>query len=130
MPIVASSPSTRTHSWSVVYRRSVGTMPVGAPLASALALVEGQRHDLGGHALLANMNVEHRTRRRVDGSDVRHGDRLAERRRLRAARDDSGLALPGRNGIAVTGDAAAGDGQTDEALRGSLARHSLEGGAA
>src|SRR5215210_424765 len=47
MPMVAVSPSVRTHSWLLVYWSSSGTLKLPPPCLLLLALVERQRHGVG-----------------------------------------------------------------------------------
>src|SRR3954462_15317850 len=104
----------------------VDERPGRAPATSAGSTVEGQVDALGGHPLLADLDVEDRTRFGIARSDVGHRDRLAERRRRAPARHDAGPAVAGVDGIAVPGDAPASQLETDEALGGPVGSDRLE----
>src|SRR5687768_15986290 len=81
IPTVASSPSTRIHSWSRVYRRSLGALTSIAPP------IERQRDDPGRNTPVSDLDVDHGARLAVLRCDIGHRDRHAERRRLRPARN-------------------------------------------
>src|SRR5262245_38240928 len=69
-----------------------------------IALVERQRHYLRAHAPAPDVDLEVLARRASIRGQVRHADRLLEVRRLRAARDDAGLASVDVDLVAVARD--------------------------
>src|SRR5919108_5789192 len=136
--MVASSPSTRTHSWSFVYLRSVGTIAPGSSLSrrrvgrgrqsacSTRPGIEGKGDDLGLDPLLADLDGQYRTGLSVCRSDVGHRDRLAKCRRLGPARDDARPTVACPHRIAVARDPAAGHDEADETLCRPIAGDALE----
>src|SRR5439155_830978 len=113
-----------------------GTIPVVPPRcgrraqrlarsSGGRALVEGQRHDLCGDRLLANLDGQYRTRLAIVGRDIGHGDRLGQRRGLRPAGHDAGASLAGIDRVAMAGDPAARHHEADEALVWTFVRNAL-----
>src|SRR5215212_9589264 len=81
MPMVAVSPSVRTHSWLLVYWSSSGTLKL-PPSLLLLALVERQRHGVG----LDGPGPDHHLEPIFyPGRDERKPYGLAQRRRQRPA---------------------------------------------
>src|SRR5512133_3886337 len=87
MPTRASLPETRTHSWSLVYFKSAGYIPL--PLLGTL--VERHRDHVRADTPSPDVDFELRAGRGVLRREVRHANCLLEERRLRAARHDAGL---------------------------------------
>src|SRR5258707_1792039 len=100
MPIVATSPSARTHSCSFEYLRSSGTVLTRAsgttvslrePPVRAGSLcdpaVKGSFHYRSGNVLPADADSECRSNFRKRRRDIGEGDVLLDRGPVRAARD-------------------------------------------
>src|SRR5947209_5997944 len=109
MPTVPVPPSARTHSWSLVYLRSVGYMSApGRPegLLLLLPLIKRHRHDGGLHAAAAYVDLELGPRVGTIGGQIRHPDRFLQERRLGAARHDARLPAIHVGVVAVPADRA------------------------
>src|SRR5690242_8725074 len=105
MPIVPTSPSTRTHSWLDVYFRS-SEFTHGPPHVSRRRpLVERRRHDARGGRAAANVHLELGPDRGGARRQQREPDRLSERRRVRPRRHDA-RTRGGLRRIAVARDPA------------------------
>src|SRR6187551_3378814 len=111
MPMVASAPPPRTHSWSFVYFKSAGY--IRCSLRGPL--VERHRHDLRGHAAAADVDLEGLPGLRRRRRDVGHADRALEERRLRAAGDLAGVDAVDDHRTAAAGDAAVDHLEADDA---------------
>src|SRR3954468_22359156 len=132
MPMDASAPVARTHSWSLVYFRSAGYIasPVAGGASTAGALVERRRHHLGGDAPSANVDLEGLVDRRGGRRDVGQADGPLEERRLGAARDLAGFDARDVDRAAGPGDAAVDHLEADDAARDPADLLCLEGGLA
>src|SRR2546423_7097121 len=100
MPIVATSPSARTHSCSLEYLRSSGTVltrasdtrcrfatPSYVSVSLRAPTVKRCLHYRSGNVLAANADPEWRSDLRKRRRDVRQGNVLFDRRPVGAARD-------------------------------------------
>src|SRR6266404_3985373 len=84
MPIVPTSPSTRTHSCSSVYL----TLAMNGSLSAVVGVFdERHRHDLGRHRLAAHHQVDLGADRTSGALDIAHGDGAPERWGKAARRD-------------------------------------------
>src|SRR5438874_4688296 len=134
MPIVATSPSARTHSCSLEYLRSSGTVLMSAsppfawnlflagasPLPPRVSLLPPVKRCLdyrSGNVLAANADPECGSDLRKRRRDVRQGDVLFDRWSVRAARDVADDLPVLRDLVAVAGHAALDDETGDLALR-------------
>src|SRR5438128_10512461 len=131
MPIVATSPSARTHSCSLEYLRSSGTVFTllspcctsgslrSPPAVSSLrsSTVERCLHYRSGNVLAANADPEWRTDLREGRRYVGEGDVLFHRRPVRAARDSADDRPILRHLVAVARDTALDDQTGDLPLR-------------
>src|SRR5215218_6338597 len=100
MPTRASSPSMRTHSWSLVYFNSDGyisepptalAMPRAARApCSARPLVERHRHHLRPQTTAAHVYFERGAGARGRGRQVGHAERLLQEWGVCPAGDDTG----------------------------------------
>src|SRR5207244_7562055 len=120
MPIVATSPSARTHSCSLEYLRSSGTVLTllspcctsgslrSPPAVSSLRSSTVKRcfHYRSGNVLATNADPEPRSDLRKSRRDVGQGDVLLDRRSVGAARDAAHDRSVPRDLVAVTRDAA------------------------
>src|SRR5471032_3070686 len=91
MPIVPTSPSTRTHSCSSLYL----TLAMKGSLSAVVGVFdERHRHDLGWHRLAAHHQLDLRTDPALGALDIAHGDGAPEGGREAARRDfaDDGAA--------------------------------------
>src|ERR1700678_1527499 len=90
MPTVAVSPSSSTHSWSLVkrMRRALSGSGGGAVIAMG---GEGKGGDLRGLRPAADDDLKRGPGRRKGGRGVAHGDGRSEGRRKAAAGDDPDL---------------------------------------
>src|SRR6187397_3403126 len=121
MPTSAVSPEIRTHSWSFVYFRSVG-YGIGSALTRAFVERQGDDDRRGGAP--ADVHVHCRTGNRQRRRHVGHRNGLLQKRSMRAARDDTNRGAVLEHRVAVTGNAAVLELETDQrALRaGGLLR--------
>src|SRR2546426_10129964 len=120
MPIVATSPSARTHSCSLEYLRSSGTVLTllspcctsgslrSPPAVSSLrsSTVKRCLHYRSGNVLSANADPQFRSDLRKGHRDVGQGDVLLDRRSVGAARDATHDRSVLRDLVAVARDAA------------------------
>src|SRR5438445_3005179 len=120
MPIVATSPSARTHSCSFEYWRLSGTVLTSfpsfctsgslrsPPAVSSLrsSTVKRCLHYRSGNVLSANADPQRRSDLRKSRRDVGQGDVLLDRRSVGPARDAAHDRSVLRNLVAVARDAA------------------------
>src|SRR5690349_9945700 len=96
MPTTAVAPSTRTHSWSLVYL-SVMSIPPYAVVSAAVVTMgdEGQRHHARGPRRAPYHQRDRRPDRRVCARHIAHSDRAIDAGAEAAAGDaaDRGAVL-------------------------------------
>src|SRR5215471_1875155 len=104
MPMVAWSPSTRTHSSVLLYLRFSGCLrlAINTYLPSFLPLIKWQRYDLRCGAFPTYVNVHRFTDDGIRGFDITHADVLVESRAGRSASEDTNLLIVFVNSIATT----------------------------
>src|SRR5258706_10414034 len=118
MPMVAVSPSRRTHSCSFESRRSCGTVMFVALASSALTpLIERRLHYRSRNVPLPNADRQRRTHLGRCCRNVRQRDVLLHRRPERAARHDTDDLAALRHGVAVSCHAPLDHQAGDAALR-------------
>src|SRR5579885_1030339 len=108
MPTVATSPSTRIHSWSLVYRRFSGTISLFR------SLVKGGFHGDRIHELAADHDLNGLARDGPGGREIAETDVLTESRGGPAAGDPSGGFAIEEHFVAIAADAAAAHLEADE----------------
>src|SRR5579883_40610 len=111
MPTVATSPSTRIHSWSLVYRRFSGTISLFR------SLVEGGFHGDRIDGLAADHDLNRLARDGPGGREIAETDVPAEGRGRPAAGDPAGGLAIEEHFVAIAADAAAAHLEADELAR-------------
>src|ERR1700751_3914226 len=91
MPIVATPPESRTHSWDFAYFRSAGISDMvplsqGASRRSMSFSINWLRHDYRGRSLAADLNFDRRLRCGGLRRDIAHADADSKGWALRSAR--------------------------------------------
>src|SRR4051794_32779313 len=120
MPTVAMSPSSTTHSWSLVKRLSELLLAMGHSLLLTYVTVrdERQRHDGRWDRLAAHDQVQFRAVGCEVLADIAHGNRCVQRGSEAAGGDDSGLgAVLGDDGGLGAGRRAAVRADADAMAR-------------
>src|SRR5579859_6119900 len=123
MPTTAVAPSTRTHSWSLVYLSVMRVSPYAVVSAAVIAMGdEGQRHHASGPRRAAHHQRDRRADRRLRARHIAHGDRPVDAGTEAAAGDapDGGAVLVEDLGAFARGRAAFGL-QAHTLARGALA---------